>query len=94
MRTEGLITAVTSFFNKIGMAIGTSLTAFVLGILQYNPNGTQSAATLSAINIIMFAVSGVSAILIGFLFLAYKLDYRTCEQILQKLHISDSQPDK
>lgn len=94
VRTEGLITAVTSFFNKIGMAIGTSLTAFVLGILQYNPNGTQSAATLSAINIIMFVVSGVSAILIGILFLAYKLDYRTCEQILQKLHISDSQPDK
>ncbi len=85
VRSEGLISAFTSFFNKVGMAIGTSLTAFVLGALSYNPNGIQSSSTLTAINIIMFVVSGVSAIAIGILFLAYKLDYSSFEQVLKKL---------
>ena len=85
IRSEGLISSFTSFFNKVGMAIGTSLTAYILGVLSYNPGGTQSAQTLMAINIIMFVVSGISAIVMGILFLMYKLDYKTFDGVLEKL---------
>lgn len=90
MRNEGLISAFTSFFNKVGMAIGTSLTAFALGALEYTPNGMQSPATLNAINIIMFVVSGISAVVIGIAFLAYKLDYKTFDRVLAQLGQADN----
>ena len=85
VRNEGVAASLTTFWNKVGMAIGTSATAAILGMLNYVPGGVQTAATLSSINIIMFAVPGVAAIIIGFIFFAYKLDYRTYKNIVEEL---------
>ena len=75
IRNDGVAASLTTFFYKVGMAIGTSLTAAVLGMLDYVPGGVQSLETLASINVIMFAVPGIAALVLGFVFFAYKLDY-------------------
>ena len=85
IRNEGVAASLTTFWNKVGMAIGTSATAAVLGALNYVPGGVQTAATLSTINIIMFLVPGIAAIIVGLMFFAYKLDYVEFDRILAVL---------
>ena len=75
VRNDGVAASLTTFWNKVGMAIGTSATAAVLGALNYVPGTIQPAATLTSINLIMFVVPGVAAVGVGILFLWYKLDY-------------------
>lgn len=85
VRNDGFVSSMTTFWNKVGMAIGTSATAAVLGVLSYNPNGAQNAATLTAISSITYIIPGIAAIVVGLIFLAYKLDYNTFNQIVQEL---------
>lgn len=85
IRNEGVAASLTTFWNKVGMAIGTSATAAVLAALNYVPGAVQSAQTLSTINIIMFLVPGVAGIAVGLLFFAYKLDYGKFDSIMAEL---------
>ena len=90
VRNDGFTSSMTTFWNKVGMAIGTSATAAILGILSYNPNGAQTSATLTAISSITYIVPGIAAIIVGIVFLAYKLDYRTFNKIVEKLHAQET----
>lgn len=85
VRNDGVAASLTSFWNKVGMAIGTSATAAVLGALNYVPGAIQSAVTLNSINCIMFIVPGVAAIGVGILFFWYKLDYAKFDEIVAQL---------
>ena len=85
VRNDGVAASLTTFWNKVGMAIGTSATAAVLGMLNYTPGAAQSATTLMSIDIIMFAVPGIAAIVVGIVFFAYKLDYAEYGRIIAQL---------
>lgn len=85
VRNDGVAASLTTFWNKVGMAIGTSATAATLGMLNYMPGAAQSAATLTSINIVMFALPGVAAIVVAIVFFAYKLDYAEYGRIIAQL---------
>jgi probable glucitol transport protein GutA len=90
-RNDGFVSSMTSFWNKVGMAIGTSATAGILSYLSYNPNGEQTAATLNAIRNITFLIPGIAAVLTGLIFFAYKLDYKEFNHILAELQAKKSE---
>lgn len=83
-RNDGGITALLEFGNKIGMAVGTSFMGFVLQALGYTANVSQSQGVVTGINSLMFILPGILAILIGIMFIFYKLD-RT------HLHMTDNE---
>lgn len=49
MRNDGFQYAFISLFNKIGMAIGTSLFAFVLSVFGFEPNVAQNESVIEVI---------------------------------------------
>ena len=59
------------------MAIGTSGMGLMLGALGFSANMPQTPGVLWGINAIMFIMPGVLSILIGLLFLRYRLDRTT-----------------
>ncbi len=73
-RSDGGVFALLEFGNKVGMAIGTSGMGIVLGVLGFSANMPQTPGVLWGINALMFIAPGVLAILIGLLFLRYRLD--------------------
>lgn len=83
-RNDAGITALLEFGNKIGMAVGTSIMGFVLQALGYTSNVSQSQSVVTGINSLMFILPGILAILIGVMFIFYKLD-RT------HLHMTDTE---
>lgn len=72
-RNDGGIFALLEFANKVGMAFGTSGIGFVLAGLGYTANMAQSASVVSGIGTLMFTVPGIVSILIGLLFVRYRL---------------------
>lgn len=74
VRNDGGISATLAFANKVGMAIGTSGMGFVLAALGFSANMAQTPQVMMGINSLMFIAPGVLSILIGVLFLWYKLD--------------------
>ncbi len=76
-RSDGGVFALLEFGNKVGMAIGTSGMGIVLGVLGFNANMPQTTGVLWGINALMFIAPGLLAILIGLLFLGYRLDRTT-----------------
>ena len=73
-RSDGGVFALLEFGNKVGMAIGTSGMGIILGVLGFSANMPQTPGVLWGINALMFIAPGVLAILIGLLFLRYRLD--------------------
>jgi len=73
-RSDGGVFALLEFGNKVGMAIGTSGMGLVLGALGFSANMPQTTGVMWGINSLMFMAPGVLSILIGLLFLRYRLD--------------------
>ncbi len=83
VRNEGISASLTSFWNKMGMAIGTSATAAILAALNYVPNGAQPQQTLNWINNITFLIPGIASVCVAIFFVFYKLDNKEYNRILQ-----------
>ena len=73
-RNDGGIFALLEFGNKVGMAIGTSGMGFILATLGFTANTAQTPLVLTGINAMMFTLPGIISIMIGVLFVSYKLD--------------------
>jgi len=87
-RNDGFASSMATLSDQSGMAIGTSLMAYILGDLGYVPNVQQSASVLAGINAMMFIVPGIFSILAGLIFIGYKLDFRKFEEVVQTLQQS------
>lgn len=74
VRNDGGVSATMDFANKVGMAIGTSGMGFVLAALGFSANIPQTPQVMMGINALMFIAPGILSILIGVLFLWYRLD--------------------
>lgn len=74
VRNDGGVSATMDFANKVGMAIGTSGMGFVLAALGFSANMPQTPQVMMGINALMFIAPGILSILIGVLFLWYRLD--------------------
>jgi probable glucitol transport protein GutA len=86
IRAEGFISSYTSLWNKIGMAISTAGVAGLLAMLGYRANAaTQAPSVLAGVTTMMFLIPGILSIITGAVFLFYKLDYATFDNILVQI---------
>lgn len=86
VRNEGFLSAYSSFFNKVGMALSTAGVAAMLEFLHYdNTAAVQSSAVLSGVTGLMFIAPGILSIILGAAFLFYKLDYKTYDDIVARI---------
>lgn len=70
-RSEGLMTSSVAFSTKLGMAIGTSLTAFVLGWTHYTA-GHPTAESVAAVRWLFYGSQIACLVLMGACIARYK----------------------
>lgn len=86
VRNEGFQYSFISLGNKIGMALGTSLLAFLLGQAGYVANDpAQNVATCNIMHHIFSTIPGILWIVTGVGLLFYRLDRKTYNGILADL---------
>lgn len=85
IRAAGFISAFITFALKVGMALGISAIGFILGGLGYVAGEAQSPAVLTAINSLTNIIPGIFALVGGVVFLFYKLDKKTYDNILEEV---------
>jgi len=74
VRSQGLLTASSSFGVKFGMGIGGALAAWILATGSYVPNGTQAASGLAAIQFNFVWTPFICFMICVLLYLFYKID--------------------
>jgi glucuronide carrier protein/probable glucitol transport protein GutA len=85
-RNDGFISAYGSFWNKVGMALGTAGGTAMLAILNYVPNAAeQSPTVIGGINFMMFLMPAILYFVIAILFKFYPLDYKAFEEVVKQL---------
>lgn len=85
LRAAGFISAIVNFFLKVGMAIGVSLTGWLMGALGYVANQAQNPAVLQGITFMFALLPGIMALVCVLMLRAYKLDNKTHENIINDL---------
>ena len=85
LRNDGFQYAFISLGNKIGMAIGTSVLAGVLGIFGYVANEQQNPAVLAVIKHSFTTVPGVLWMLTAAILYLYRLNKKTYNKIVQEI---------
>lgn len=81
-RAAGFISAFITFALKVGMAVGISSIGFLLAGMGYQAGGEQPSDVLATINALTNLVPGVGALIGGIVFLFYRLDRKTYDDIL------------
>lgn len=89
VRAAGFISSFINFAFKVGMALCTAVIGWVLGFLGYSANLTQTPTVLSAINICMNLVCGITLIAGGILMAFYDLDKNKFSRMVDELGSSD-----
>lgn len=87
LRNDGFQYAFISLGNKIGMAIGTSVLAGVLGMLGYVANQQQNAAVLVVIKHSFTTVPGILWIVTAVVLYFYRLNKKTYNKIVKEIHV-------
>ena len=82
IRNDGFQYAFISLGNKIGMALGTSLLALVLGMAGYVSNAEQNPEVISIMRHAFSTIPGALWILTGIVLFYYKLNKRIYNRIV------------
>ena len=85
LRNDGFQYAFISLGNKIGMAIGTSMLAGVLGACGYSENQQQNPAVLAVIKHSFTTVPGVLGIITAVVLFFYRLNKRSYNKIVKEI---------
>ncbi len=85
LRNDGFQYAFISLGNKIGMAIGTSVLAGVLGSFGYVANRQQNLAVLAVIKHSFTTVPGVLWIITAAVLYFYRLNKKAYNKIVQEI---------
>lgn len=86
VRTDGFVYAITSFFNKLGGAVGPALLGVMLAGAGYVGGlASQSESALRMINVCMNLVPTLLSVLAIIVFWFYKLDNKMHSQIRAEL---------
>lgn len=85
LRNDGFQYAFISLGNKIGMAIGTSLLAGVLGAFGYAANQQQNPAVLAVIRHSFTTVPGMLWIVTAAVLFFYRLNKKAYNQIVEEI---------
>ena len=85
IRNDGFQYAFVSLGNKVGMAIGTSLLAGVLGNLGFVANQSQNIAVQSAIHHAFSTIPGVLWIVTAVVLFFYQINKNSYNRIIAEL---------
>ncbi len=86
VRNEGFLSAYSSFFNKVGMALSTAGVAALLAVLNYDSTAAvQPASVQTGVTALMFVAPGILCVIMGICFLFYKLDYKAYDDIVAQI---------
>ena len=85
VRQEGLYGAYWSFMHKAGIAIGSAEVGWMLALTHYAPNIlNQPPEVINGIKLIYFLLPLVLSIIVGIVFIFYKIDYKKHADILKE----------
>lgn len=84
-RATGLIFSSSSMSQKIGWAIGTAVTGWLLAAFRFEANGTQNAEALQGIRMFLSLLPAVGALLSALLIAAYPLSEKHMKAITAEL---------
>lgn len=85
LRNDEFQYAFISLGNKIGMAIGTSVLAGILGMFGYAASQQQKAAVLAVIKHSFTTVPGILWIVTAAVLYFYRLNRKTYNKIVQEI---------
>lgn len=85
LRNDGFQYAFISLGNKVGMAVGTSLLAAVLGTYGYAANQQQNPAVLAVIKHSFTTVPGILWIVTAVVLFFYRLNKKSYNKIVEEL---------
>ena len=85
LRNDGFQYAFISLGNKIGMAIGTSVLAGVLGSLGYVANQRQNPVVLAVMKHSFTTVPGILWIVTAGVLYFYRLNRKAYHKIMQEI---------
>ena len=85
LRNDGFQYAFISLGNKIGMAIGTSLLAGVLGSFGYVANQQQNPAVLAVMKHSFTTIPGALWIITAVVLYCYRLNKKAYHQIVEEI---------
>ncbi len=85
LRNDGFQYAFISLGNKVGMAIGTSVLAAVLGSCGYVANVQQNSIVLAVMKHAFTTIPGVLWILTALVLLCYRLNKKTYQEIVSEI---------
>lgn len=85
VRNDGFQYSLSSLSNKIGMALGSSLVALVLGQCGYVANQPQNESVLTAMKLFFSIVPGILWFVMAFVYIFYRLDKKKYTRILEEL---------
>lgn len=85
LRNDGFQYAFISLGNKIGMALGTSLLALMMGAAGYVANAEQSEEVKSVIHHAFSTIPGTLWIITAIVLLFYKLNKTTYNKIVEEI---------
>ena len=94
LRNDGFQYAFISLGNKVGMAIGTSVLAGVLGMFGYTANVGQNPAVLAVIRHSFTTVPGVLWIVTAVVLYFYRLNKKAYNQIIEELRNLKAKQDE
>ena len=95
VRNDGFLSAFISLGNKFGIALGSAGVAAILAVLGFQANVTQTPLVSGTINNFFTVIPGILSVLCGIVFLFYKIDRKTFNDILSKLNdkVQSNDPD-
>ena len=85
LRNDGFQYAFISLGNKIGMAIGTSVLAGVLGSMGYIANQQQNSAVVSVIKHSFTTIPGALWMVTAAVLYFYRLNRKAYNKIVQEI---------
>lgn len=84
-RATGLIFSSSSMSQKIGWAVGTAVTGWLLAAFGFEANGVQNAATLQGIRMFLSLLPAAGALLSAVFIAAYPLSEKRMHEITKEL---------
>ncbi|MCF0144920.1 MAG: MFS transporter, partial [Firmicutes bacterium] len=86
VRMDGFFSAFGYFWHKLGIALGSAATGWILGIMHYVPNAAEQAASVyTGINIMFFYIPTVLFVIMALAFLAYPISNKKFEEIVAQI---------
>lgn len=86
-RMDGFLNTLSSFWNKVGITIGTAGAPWILSMVGYVPNAAQqTSGVILALDLMKWILPAVFSILPMICLIWYKLDYATFDKLVAELN--------